>query len=311
MKEFHTPTLVIHGELDFRVPYTQGLQLFTALQMQKVPSKLLVFPDEGHWVLKPQNSVLWYKTFIDWIDSWVKKVKAIIIAGSPVVIGIVALFVMSGHTALSLNPAVKTVGVSTPVTVKVDQSARRAPRDRVPRTERRAYPLFEPSLAGHRLFWRRHEPPRTITFDAGKNKAPNLKEGKARIVVEAVSNDLRGSTDTSAGDVNVVLAPPRVIADDAQHYINQGGMELVTVHPQRVVDEAGVKVGKYTFRSFPLPGRPRAAVRHVRLSLGSAAGRHAAWCSRATRAGTEATAQFWFKLFPKKFRVRDFRSTTR
>jgi dipeptidyl aminopeptidase/acylaminoacyl peptidase len=73
VKDFHTPTLVIHGELDFRVPYTQGLQLFTALQMQKVPSKLLVFPDEGHWVLKPQNSLLWYRTFIDWIDSWVKK----------------------------------------------------------------------------------------------------------------------------------------------------------------------------------------------------------------------------------------------
>jgi dipeptidyl aminopeptidase/acylaminoacyl peptidase len=73
VKDFHTPTLVIDGELDFRVPYTQGLELFTALQMQKVPSKLLIFPDEGHWVLKPQNSVLWYKTFIDWLDSWVKK----------------------------------------------------------------------------------------------------------------------------------------------------------------------------------------------------------------------------------------------
>jgi len=73
VKDFHTPTLVITGELDFRVPYTQSLELFTALQLQKVPSKLLVFPDEGHWVLKPQNSVLWYKTFIDWLDSWVKK----------------------------------------------------------------------------------------------------------------------------------------------------------------------------------------------------------------------------------------------
>jgi len=73
VKEFHTPTLVIHGELDYRVPVGQGLQMFTALQLQKVPSKLLLFPDEGHWVLKPQNSVLWYKTFIDWIDSWIKK----------------------------------------------------------------------------------------------------------------------------------------------------------------------------------------------------------------------------------------------
>jgi dipeptidyl aminopeptidase/acylaminoacyl peptidase len=73
VKDFHTPTLVVHGEQDFRVPYEQGMQLFTALQLQKVPSKLLLFPDEGHWVLKPQNSVLWYKTVIDWLDTWAKK----------------------------------------------------------------------------------------------------------------------------------------------------------------------------------------------------------------------------------------------
>lgn len=73
VKDFHTPMLVVHGELDFRVPYEQGLELFTALQMQKVPSKLLIFPDEGHWVTKPQNSVLWYHTVLDWLGSWVKK----------------------------------------------------------------------------------------------------------------------------------------------------------------------------------------------------------------------------------------------
>jgi dipeptidyl aminopeptidase/acylaminoacyl peptidase len=71
-KEFKTPTLVVHGELDYRVPIGQGLQLFTALQVQKVPSQLLVFPDEGHWVLKPLNSMLWYKTFLEWIDRWTK-----------------------------------------------------------------------------------------------------------------------------------------------------------------------------------------------------------------------------------------------
>lgn len=70
-KDFRTPTLVIHGELDFRVPYGQGLQLFTALQLQKVPSKLLLFPDEGHWIQKPQNSLLWYRTFLEWIQEWV------------------------------------------------------------------------------------------------------------------------------------------------------------------------------------------------------------------------------------------------
>jgi dipeptidyl aminopeptidase/acylaminoacyl peptidase len=71
--DFHTPMLVMAGELDFRVPYTQALEFFTALQLQKVPSKLVVFPDEGHWILKPQNSVLWYQTVLGWLDSWVKK----------------------------------------------------------------------------------------------------------------------------------------------------------------------------------------------------------------------------------------------
>lgn len=72
-KEFKTPTLVLHGELDYRVPVGQGLQLFTALQMMKVPSKLVLFPDEGHWILKPQNSLLWYRTFLDWVEEWTKK----------------------------------------------------------------------------------------------------------------------------------------------------------------------------------------------------------------------------------------------
>ncbi len=73
VKEFRTPTLVTHGEMDYRVPVGQALQLYTALQLQKVPSKLVLFPDEGHWISKPQNSVFWYKTAIDWLDSWVKK----------------------------------------------------------------------------------------------------------------------------------------------------------------------------------------------------------------------------------------------
>jgi dipeptidyl aminopeptidase/acylaminoacyl peptidase len=71
-KDFHTPTLVIDGEQDFRVPYTQGLQLFTALQLQKVPSKLLLFPDEGHWIMKPQNAVLWYNAFLEWVGEWTR-----------------------------------------------------------------------------------------------------------------------------------------------------------------------------------------------------------------------------------------------
>jgi dipeptidyl aminopeptidase/acylaminoacyl peptidase len=71
-KNFKTPTLVVHGELDYRVPVGEGLQLFTTLQRKGVPSKLLYYPDEGHWILKPQNSELWYKTVLDWFDQWLK-----------------------------------------------------------------------------------------------------------------------------------------------------------------------------------------------------------------------------------------------
>lgn len=70
--KFKTPTLVIAGERDYRVPYTQSLEFFSALQRQGVPSKLVVFPDEGHWILKPQNSEFWYKTFLDWVDKYTK-----------------------------------------------------------------------------------------------------------------------------------------------------------------------------------------------------------------------------------------------
>jgi dipeptidyl aminopeptidase/acylaminoacyl peptidase len=72
VKNFKTPLLVVHGEIDYRVPFDQGLQLFTALQKMNVESKLLEFPDEGHWVLKPQNSALWYKTVTAWFDKHLK-----------------------------------------------------------------------------------------------------------------------------------------------------------------------------------------------------------------------------------------------
>jgi len=72
-KNFKTPTLVIHSQLDYRLDVSEGYQLFDTLQLLHVPSKMLYFPDEGHWVLKPQNSQLWYKTVNDWVDEWTKE----------------------------------------------------------------------------------------------------------------------------------------------------------------------------------------------------------------------------------------------
>ena len=71
--KFNTPTLVTAGELDYRVPYDQSLQLYTTLQLGNVPSKLIMFPDEGHWILKPQNSELWYNNVLDWLNKYLNQ----------------------------------------------------------------------------------------------------------------------------------------------------------------------------------------------------------------------------------------------
>ncbi len=72
VKNWDTPILVIHNEKDFRVPLNQGIEAFTAAQMNNVPSRFLYFPDEGHWVLKPQNSILWQRVYFDWLDKYLK-----------------------------------------------------------------------------------------------------------------------------------------------------------------------------------------------------------------------------------------------
>ncbi len=73
VKNWKTPTLVVHGGRDYRVVETGGFGTFTALQRKGIPSRFLYFPDENHWVLKPHNSILWHETVIGWLDQWTKK----------------------------------------------------------------------------------------------------------------------------------------------------------------------------------------------------------------------------------------------
>ncbi len=67
---WHTPLLVIHGGSDFRVPYDQGMAAFNCAQMMGVPSEIIVFPDENHWILKPQNAIYWHRSYFEWLDRW-------------------------------------------------------------------------------------------------------------------------------------------------------------------------------------------------------------------------------------------------
>ncbi len=71
--KWDTPILCIHGEKDYRINYNQGMGAFNAARMKGIPAELLIFPDENHWVLKPQNGILWQRTFFGWLDRWLKK----------------------------------------------------------------------------------------------------------------------------------------------------------------------------------------------------------------------------------------------
>ena len=229
------------------------------------------------------------------------------ILGAIVVVFIAALaafFAMSTHTVVSLSP-VAVIGAATPVTVKLANPHGERSVDAWLEQEGKRFPLLAENTPSRRFLWKRHQAPRSLTFEAGRNKVPEIKEGKARVVVEAVSNDLRGSTDSASAEVTVVLTAPRVSADGFQHYINQGGMELVTFTPSGVWNESGVRVGKYTFRGFPLPGHPDEQFAMFAYPWDLAEDVTPQVYVR-NLAGTEATAKFWFKLFPKKFRARDF-----
>jgi murein DD-endopeptidase MepM/ murein hydrolase activator NlpD len=152
---------------------------------------------------------------------------------------------------------------------------------------------------------------RIYTFSAGKKLAGFLKEGPAKLTVKAQTNDLRGATTTLTQDVQVELKPPTIVADDKQHYINQGGMELVVLDPGGDWTEAGVHVANYTVGSFPMPGEaPRSSHRFSMFPFPWDVSPDTIPLAFARNgAGTEVTTTFWTKVFPKRFRTSDINVT--
>ncbi len=73
IQNWDTPILVIHGGRDYRIPYTQGMAAFNSARLRDVKARFLYFPEENHWVLKPQNGILWQRTFFDWLDQHLKE----------------------------------------------------------------------------------------------------------------------------------------------------------------------------------------------------------------------------------------------
>jgi len=215
------------------------------------------------------------------------------------------LWVMSAHSTLTFDPTPASIGMATPVNIRIVNA--HGVRSITARIEQdgNSSMLDQVTRPAARLgFWRVHAPAEAYHFVAGKDRAPALKEGKARVIVETRSNDLRGITDTIAADVDVILKPPSVSTDGFQHYINQGGSELAIFTPQGSWQEAGVRVGSADFRSFPAPGGAQQRLSLFAYSWDTPSGTVPIVFAKNS-AGTEATARFWFKVFPKKFRSRD------
>jgi murein DD-endopeptidase MepM/ murein hydrolase activator NlpD len=216
---------------------------------------------------------------------------------------ILLLLLLSATPVIQLDHGLAYIGVATPIKIQVsDPHGTRRVSAYVEQNGQRQS-LFETNQPSRRVLFLRREPPRDYTLAAGTKAAPQLKDGPARFVVEAVSNDFRGSRATEARDVTVVTQPPRVLPDSAQHYISQGGSELVTFAISGVATASGVKAGRYTFRSFPVPGK------QTRFSLFAfpwdLSADSAAVVYASGPAGDQVTARFWQKVFPKAFRRRD------
>ena len=233
-----------------------------------------------------------------------KGVLAVLVLLLLIVLG--ANWFSSASPQIAFDPPVKAIGMDSPVRVSVNSPhGVRGLTAWVEQAGKR-HQVFTTSAESRRLsLFREKEGPKQLSFTAGKKQAAELKDGPAKLIVEAVSNDFAGKTASTSSDIQVNTTPPIVSADGHQHYINQGGTELVTFTAGGYWTEAGVRVGKYTFRSFPMPGKGE----NERFSLFAFP-----WDVPADTvpvvyarnpSGAEATARFWFKVFPKQFRSRE------
>jgi murein DD-endopeptidase MepM/ murein hydrolase activator NlpD len=227
-------------------------------------------------------------------------ILALLLLGAPV-----ALYVSSKPAAITANP-VKVIGYETPLAVSVASPHGVRRLDIAVEQDGKSYSATSVETAARRFLIARNAPPVTLTSEIGRKKIPALHDGKARIVITAVANDMQADVATKAFDVDVMTAPPTVSADGFQHYINQGGSEMVTFTPGGAWTEAGVKVGDYTFRSFPLPGHPGQYFSLFALSW-QLSPDTPMWVYAANPTGAQARSDFWHKVFPKEFHASTIR----
>ncbi len=224
-----------------------------------------------------------------------KKALAVVVV---IVLIIFAFVWFSGkHVDLKLAQPVPAIGTETPVRVQADGP--HGVKSFAASVEQNGQ-----SATVYNDATNSKQKTRIYSFTAGKKQASFLKEGPAKLVFHAKSNDMRGSDTEFSQDIQVVLSPPTIVADGRQHYINQGGSELVMLDLGGNWTDAGVRVANYPAGTFPMPGQPENSNSRFSLfpypwdvnpnTIPVAFARNGA--------GTEVTTTFWVKVFPKKFR---------
>src|SRR6476646_8371141 len=217
---------------------------------------------------------------------------------------VVALFLMSSAPVITLPPSLTALGQSTPITIQVSDP--HGVRSAVATVEQKgsSYKVWDVEQPSHRFRWKGGSADSSWTFNAGAKTTPQLKDGKARLIVEATSNDFRGKTVRSEREVTVVTRPPSVSVDSDQHYLYLGMADLATFNVSGYASESGVRVGDQKFRSWPMTGcKPGLFAFAWNMPVGTPP-----LVDATDPAGNEVTGQMVYQ-FPKKdqpkYRVRD------
>ncbi|HEV3039743.1 MAG TPA: M23 family metallopeptidase [Candidatus Angelobacter sp.] len=224
-----------------------------------------------------------------------------------ILVALIALSVLSATPVVTLPASLSALGQSTPVNVHVsDPHGIRSITAYIEQNGARSK-VWETTQPSRRIVWQRGVADGDWIFKTGTQSVPQLRDGKAQLVIQAVSNDFRGKSARVEREVVVVTRPPSVSADSDQHYLYLGMADLATFNLSGYWTEAGVRVGNQTFRAWPMPdGKPGFFSLYAfawDMPPGTAPVVYA-----TNPGGNEATSHLVFQ-FPKseqpKYRVRD------
>lgn len=214
-----------------------------------------------------------------------------------------ALWLRSADTYLQLQEPVKVIGVDTPVKLLAVNPHGIRTLEVVLEQGGRRWTLHRRQASAMRWrLWPPEQAPLSWAVRVGARQAPGLKDGPAVLRITAVSNDLRAKTATLVQDVEINTRPPVLSVDPGEHYVNQGGSGAVTFSASGYWTEAGVRVGQYKFRSFPLGQGRRISLYAYPHDVAEGV---VPVVYAANPSGAEVTARFHNKIFKKKIRRRE------